>query len=80
MTAHNIQERDTIENVARGMPIIYAMLDHRQVDHQSNMIEVQGMIHNQSISILINFRASHRYIDPNLVERLHLEKCKHESS
>ena len=44
------------------------------------MIEVEGMIHNQSISILIDSRGSHSYIDPNLVERLHLEKCKHERS
>lgn len=80
MTAHNIHEEDTIENAARGMPRIYGALDHRQADHQSNMIEVEGMIHNQSISILIDFGEIHSYIDPNLVERLHLEKCKHEHS
>ena len=62
------------------MPKIYAMLDHRQAEHQSHMIEVEGMIHNQSISILIDSGASHSYIDPSLVERLHLGKCKHEHS
>ena len=41
------------------------------------MIEVEGMIHNQSISILIDSGASHSYIDPSLVEKLHLGKCKH---
>ena len=65
MTTHNIQEEDTVENATRGMPRIYAALDHRQEDHQSNMIEVEGMIHNQSISILIDSGASHSYIDPN---------------
>ena len=44
------------------------------------MIEVEGMIHNQSISILIDSRASHSYIHPSLVERLHLVKCKHDRS
>jgi len=29
---------------------------------------------------LIDSGGSHSYIDPNLVERLHLEKCKHERS
>ena len=60
--------------------MIYAALDHRQEDHQSNMIEVECMIHNQSISILINSGASHSYIDPNLVERMHLGKCKNDHS
>lgn len=62
------------------MPRIYAALDHRQAEHQSHMIEVEGMIHHQSISILIDSGASHSYIDPNLVGKLHLERCKHERS
>ena len=44
------------------------------------MIEVEGMISKQSISILIYYGASHSYIDPSLVERLHFERCKHEHS
>ena len=44
------------------------------------MIEVEGMIHNQIISILIDSGASHSYIDPKLVKRLRLEKHKHECS
>ena len=70
MTMHNIQEGDTIENAARGMPRIYVALDHQQADHQSNMIEVEGMIHKQRISILIDSGASRSYIDPKLFERL----------
>ena len=67
MTVHRIQEEDTMENAVRGMPKIYAALDHRQADHQSNMIEVKCMICSQSISILIDSGASHSYIDPKLV-------------
>ena len=69
-TAYNIQEEETVENATRGMPRIYAALDHRQAEHQSHMIEVEGMIHNQSISILIDSGASCSYVDPSLVEKL----------
>ena len=44
------------------------------------MIEVAGTVHNQSISILIDSGASHSYVDPSLVEKLRLRKCKHERS
>jgi hypothetical protein len=40
------------------------------------MIEVEGKIINQHISILIDLGASHCYIDPKIVDRLHLEKSK----
>jgi hypothetical protein len=45
-------------------------------DHWSNMIEVEGKIINQPVAILIDSGASHCYIDPNIVDRLHLEKSK----
>jgi hypothetical protein len=38
------------------------------------MIEVEGKITNQPISILIDSGASHRYIDHKLVDRFHLKK------
>ena len=69
-----------MEDVVRGMPIIYATLDNRQVDHQSNMIEIGGMLIKQTISILIDSRASHSYIDPSLIEKFHLPRSKHDHS
>jgi len=75
MTAHNIQEDDTMENVAIGMPRIYVALDHPQADNQSNMIEVEGMLNKKTISILVDSGASHNYIDLGLVERFHLERA-----
>jgi len=62
------------------MPRMYATLDHRQAEHQSHIIEVEGMIHNQNISILIDSRANHSYIDPSVVKKLHLKRCKHDHS
>ena len=37
---------------------------------------MEGKIINQPIAILIDSGASHCYIDPNIVDRLHLEKSK----
>lgn len=54
MTSHNIQEATIVEDVGRSRPRIYATLDNRQAYHQSNMIEVEGKINEQPISILID--------------------------
>jgi predicted aspartyl protease len=51
-----------------------------KVDYQSHMIEVEGKIDNQPIAILIDSGASHSYIDPKIVERFKLKRCKHEKS
>jgi hypothetical protein len=77
---HNIQEADTIEDMGRSMPRIYAALDNKQAEYQYPMIEVEGKIDNQPIAILIDYGASHSYINPNLVERFHLQRRKHEKS
>jgi hypothetical protein len=44
------------------------------------MIEVEGMINNQTISILIDSGASHSYIDPKMVESFHFPRSKHGKS
>jgi hypothetical protein len=44
------------------------------------MIELEGMINNQTISILIDSGASHSYIDPKMVERFHFPRRKHGKS
>jgi hypothetical protein len=63
-----------------SIPIIYADLEDRQEEYQSNMIEEEGKIINHHVVILINSRASHCYIDPKIVERLHLDTSKLEKS
>jgi hypothetical protein len=40
------------------------------------MIKVKGKIINQPVVILIDSREIHCYIDPKIVEILHLEKTK----
>jgi hypothetical protein len=75
---HNIQEVDTVEDIGKSMPRIYAALDNKQEEYQSPMIEVEGKIDNHPIAILIDSGASHSYINPNLVEIFHLQRRKHE--
>jgi predicted aspartyl protease len=41
------------------------------------MIEVEGKIDNQPIEILIDYGASHSYINSNIVEIFHLQRSKH---
>jgi hypothetical protein len=74
---HHIQKETTIEDVGRNIRRIYVALENQHVQHQSNMIEVEGKIVNQPITIS---SASHSYIAPNLVERFHLERIRHEKS
>jgi hypothetical protein len=75
---HNVQQAETVEDMGSRMPRIYAALDNKQVEYQSHMIEVEGMINNQPFTILIDSGASHSYIDPRVVESLHLSRRKHE--
>jgi hypothetical protein len=69
---HNVQEATKFEDMGR----IYASLNDRQAEYQSNMIEVEGKIINHPVAILIDSATIHCYIDPKIVDRLHLEKNK----
>jgi hypothetical protein len=77
---HNVQQVETMEDMDSRIPRIYATLDNKQVEYQLHMIEVEGMINNQPFTILIDSGASHSYIDPRVVESLHLSRIKHEKS
>jgi hypothetical protein len=44
------------------------------------MIEVEGKIDNNPISTFIDSRASHSYINSNIVEIFHLQRSKHNKS
>jgi hypothetical protein len=54
---HNVQQDETVEDMGRNVPRIYASLDNKQVEFQSHMIEVEGKINNQTIVILIDSRS-----------------------
>jgi hypothetical protein len=77
---HNVQQVETVEDMDINVPRIYAALDNKQVEYQSHMIKVEGMINIQTIAILIDSGASHSYIDPKMVESFHLPRSKHGKS
>jgi hypothetical protein len=63
-----------------SMPRIYAALANKKEEYQSPMIDVEGNIDNQPTTLLIDSRAIHSYIYPNLVEIFHLKRRKHGKS
>jgi hypothetical protein len=79
-TVHNVQQAETVEDMGINVPRIYAALDNKKAEYQSHMIEVEGMINNQTIAILIDSVSSHSYIDPKMVESLQLPRSKHGKS
>ena len=77
---HTIQEEEIVGDVANEMPRINAALENQQVDHQTFMVEVQGMIQNQYVFILIDPGASLSYVSPSMVEKCNLSLKKFENS
>ena len=76
-TTYNIQEEETVGQVARAIPRIYAALEDHQADHQSTVVEVAGKIVKQFVSILIDPGSTHSYITPRVVEICAFKKVKH---
>ena len=66
--AYNIQGVETVGQVARVIPRIYAALEDSQEDHQSTVVEVAGNIVEKSVSILIDPSSTHSYITPRVVD------------
>jgi predicted aspartyl protease len=79
-TVQNLQEYSTVGDVGRSIHRIHAVVDGRQVDHQSTIMEVEGKIHDNIISILIDTVAILIYITPALVEENKLKREKHAKS
>jgi hypothetical protein len=69
-----------VEDMGINVPRIYAPLDKKQTEFQSNMIEVEGMINSHAFNILIDIGAIHNYIDPKVVEILKFPIIKHGKS
>ena len=77
---HTIQEEATVGDIANEMPRINAALENRQADHQTSMVEIEGMIENMPISILIDPGASLSYMSPRIAESCNLHLKKFEKS
>jgi hypothetical protein len=73
---HNVKQDDTVVDMGKNVPRIYASLENKQYQFHSHMIEVEGKIKIQTIAILLDSGASHSYIDPKMVERFHFPRRK----
>ena len=71
---------ETVGYVENEMHRINASLENRQANHQTSMVEVQGMIQNLFVTILIDPGASLSYISPGIVEKCKLSLKKFEKS
>ena len=62
------------------MPRICVALENRQENHQTSMVEIEGMINNQPISILNYPGARMSYISPKIIELCKLVPEKFDKS
>jgi len=58
----------TIRDVGQSVPRIYVAVDSKQAEHQAFIIEMDGKICDQFISIFIDPRSNYRYASPDLVD------------
>jgi hypothetical protein len=66
-----------VGDVGRSVHRINAIVDGQQADHQSTIVEVEGNVNNNNISILIDPGDTLSYITPGVVHSNNLKKIKH---
>jgi hypothetical protein len=76
-SVHKLQEALTVGDMGRSVHKINEVVDGRQGDHQSTIVDIEGKIHDNHISILIDLGAILSYVTPGLVELNKLKKVKH---
>jgi hypothetical protein len=69
-----------VGDVGKSLHRINAVVDGRQDDHQSTVVEVEGKVNNNCISILIDLGATLSYVAPGVVDSNKLKKVKHTKS
>jgi len=60
--------------VGHNIPQIYAIVDNKHADHQASIIEMEGKLCGQVVSILIGLGSNYSYVNPNLVDKCGLRK------
>lgn len=63
--------------VGQRIPHIYAVVDNMQVDHQASIIEMDGKLCNQVISIFFYHVSNYNYVSLELVDKCGLIKEIH---
>jgi hypothetical protein len=64
---HNVKQAKTIEDIGINVPRIYAIVENKQEEFQSHVVEAKSKIKNQPISILIDSGDSHSYLATKMV-------------
>ena len=67
-------------DVGQSIPWIYTALDNRQTDHLTSIIEMEGKICDQVVSILIDPRSNDIYVNLDVVDKCGLCKEVHAES
>jgi hypothetical protein len=71
-----MQEATAVNDVARSVLQIYAILDDNQAKHQASVVEIEGMIFNHLVSVLIDLGSYLSYIAPKTVDKCKLQPQK----
>ena len=71
---YNTQEANTVGDVGHNIPCIYADVDNMQEDHQASIIEMDGKLCDQVVSILIDLVSNYSYINLDLMDKCGLRK------
>ena len=77
MTVHNLQEASTMGEFGKTFHLINANIEDQQEYHQSAIVEIEGTISNQNLSILIDMGANLTYINPKMMENCQITKVRH---
>jgi len=76
-SAHDTQH---LGDVGQSVPRIYATLDDKHVGHQASIIDMDGKLCDQLISMLIDLGSNYSYVSPKLVDTRGLSKELHVES
>ena len=77
---HITQEAETMGKEAGIIPKICAVLEDPQEGHNSTVVEVEGEIVEQTVSVLIDLGSTHSSITPRFIEMCTLKKSRHKIS
>jgi len=70
----------TIRDIGQSVSRIYVALDNRQEDHQASIIEIDGKLCDQVVSILTDPGSNYSYVSPDLVDKCGFNKEVHADS
>jgi hypothetical protein len=57
---------------------IYTMVNNRQAEHQSTLVDSSGMLNHSNIKILFDYGATDSFISPSALEKSGLAAYEHD--